>query len=195
EQVAYADPVDRGGDGRPVDRAEAANRVLVRQPAEGHDLLDRGREWQRWQLGHDGEATRDPGPIQSPDRRAAELDHAGRGLDQPRDDAPERRPARAIRADEGDPLAGRNVEIDVTQRRPPAVSHGEALDADHSSYPARGRRTRKRKNGAPMTAVTTPTGISPTSRAARSAATIRIAPNRAASGRARPGFRTTARSE
>ena len=41
--------------------------------------------------------------------------------------------------------------------------------AAHSSYPVRARRSRARKNGAPMTAVTTPTGMSPASRAARSA--------------------------
>ena len=41
--------------------------------------------------------------------------------------------------------------------------------AAHSSYPARKRRSSTRKNGAPMTAVTTPTGSSPGMRATRSA--------------------------
>ena len=59
EQVPDADAVDRRGDGGAVDRSKAADGVLVGQPAERHDLLDRRRERQRGQLRHDGEAPGD----------------------------------------------------------------------------------------------------------------------------------------
>ena len=81
----------------------------------------------------------------------------------------------------------------VTSRRAAAlpVQDRDAVEPDHSSYPVRVRRSRARKNGAPMTAVTTPTGISPSRRAARSAPTIRLAPRSAASGRTSRAFGPT----
>ena len=54
------------------------------------------------------------------------------------------------------------AERDVAQDRAPAHLDRDAVGVegglDHSSYPSRARRSRRRKNGAPMTAVTTPTG-------------------------------------
>ena len=47
EQVPDADALDRRRDGRPVRRPRAAERMLVRQPAERDDLLDPRRERQR----------------------------------------------------------------------------------------------------------------------------------------------------
>ena len=93
--------------------------------------------------------------------------------------------------DERDPLARRERERDVAQDRaaPDLHGHGVGLEhrAAHSSYPERARRRSSRKNGAPMTAVTTPTGTPPSIRATTSAAASRLAPNSAESGQHEPG--------
>ena len=61
------------------------------------------------------------------------------------------------------------------------------------SYPERVRASRIRKNGAPMSAMTTPTGTSPTSRARRSAADRSTAPKSADSGTSRRAVGPTSR--
>ena len=76
----------------------------------------------------------------------------------------------------------------------PTVAGGDTAEGDRrgrSQLVARrwARRSSARKNGAPMTAVMTPTGISPSSRATRSAPTIRIAPPMAESGQHGPSVR------
>ena len=123
---------------------------------------------------------------------AAERRPAGGRPDEPGDDAQQRRLAGAVRPDQRDPLARRDVEVDAADDRPGrGTSTRDVAQLDHSSYPVRDRRSRNRKNGAPMTAVTTPTGISPSSRAARSAKASSAAPPSADSGRTSRAFGPT----
>ena len=64
DEPAEADPLDRGGDGGPIGRARAADRVLVGQPAEGDDLLDPGRERQARDLRDDRDPAGDLVPVE-----------------------------------------------------------------------------------------------------------------------------------
>ncbi len=119
---------------------------------------------------------------------AAELHPAGSGTQDPGDDPQQGRLARAVGARPAPPAPRARRERDVAQDRPAAGLDGDPVDPDrgaaHSSYPVRARRRSARKNGAPMTAVTTPTGTPPSSRAtdvgARRAGSPRTAPRSAA---------------
>ena len=73
-QVADADAVDRPVDCRDVGRAQTGHRRLMRQAPERHDLVDRHRERQVGDLGHD----RDRPGERSSDRRARWGRRAGR---------------------------------------------------------------------------------------------------------------------
>ena len=59
DEPAEPDPLDRRRNRRPVGRAEPAEPVLVRQPAERDDRLDRRRERQARRLRDDGDPARD----------------------------------------------------------------------------------------------------------------------------------------
>ena len=169
-EMAHADPLDGRRDGRAIGGSRAADRVLMRQPAQRDDLLDARRERQHRLLRDDRQATRDAPSIQSGDRLAAQPHLTDDRLRHPGHGAQQRRLAGAVGPDHGDPLARRHLQVDVAKDGP---ADGSATvtptQLDHSSYPVRVRRSRNRKNGAPMTAVTTPTGISPSSRATTSA--------------------------
>ncbi len=69
-EVADADPVDRRRDGRPVDGTRAAQRRLVGQPAEGHDVVDAHLERQLGELRDDRDRPGD-GPAVERARAAA----------------------------------------------------------------------------------------------------------------------------
>ena len=88
-------------------------------------------------------------------------------------DAQQRRLAGTVRPDERDAFARLDREVDGVEDRGAPIGGVDAASSAgssaHSSYPTRTRRRTMRKNGAPMMAVTTPTGMSPASRAARSA--------------------------
>ena len=158
------------------------------QPTKGHDLLDPGRERQGRELWHDSQPPGDLAPIEGGNGVAVEPGLPGARWEGAGDDPQERGLARAVRPYEGQPLAGSDDEVDAGHDLAIAVGDADALeldrgplrgtvlgcgpagrDGDHSSYPVLARRSRTRKNGAPMTAVTTPTGISPRIRATRSA--------------------------
>ena len=145
----------------------------MRQPAEADDLLDRRRERQLGSCGTT--ARRRATAIRSSvrERPSGELDLATERRDDAAGDAQQRRLAGPVRTDERDPLARLDREADLAEdhraRRYAASTPAMRRIGAHSSYPARDRRRTIRKNGAPMTAVTTPTGMSPSSRAARSA--------------------------
>ena len=107
-QVADADPVDRRRDGRTVRRPQAAERVLVRQPAERRRpprraIANGRRAWLRHDRDaggrlHRGRASR------AARRRSATV--PGVGATSPVDRAQQRRLAGAVRSEERDPLAG-----------------------------------------------------------------------------------------
>ena len=60
EEMADPDPFDRARDRRPVGGPEAAERILVREAAEGDDVLDAHREGQARRTRHHREASGDP---------------------------------------------------------------------------------------------------------------------------------------
>jgi hypothetical protein len=173
DEVAEADPRDRRRDGRVVRRALAPQRVLVRQPAQRHDLLDAGGERQRGDLRDDRHAPGDRDPRQIRDRGSAEQHRALRRREDPGQQAEQGPLAGAVRPNDRDELAAPDDRLDAAQHLPPAVAGDDAAELDHrlghSSYPVRVWRSRSRKNGAPMTAVTIPTGMSPRIRATTSA--------------------------
>ena len=103
--------------------------------------------------------------------RAVEEHPAGGRPHQPGRHAQQGRLAGAVRPDERDPLAGdgRRGRRRRTARPRTSTVTSRARGAAHSSYPGASGAGAGRKNGAPMTAVTTPTGMSPSIRATRSA--------------------------
>ena len=137
EEVADPDAVDRRGDGGAVGGTEAADRVLVGQATERHDLLDGRRERQRGQLGHDGEAAGDgrvgrgvasgaPASSTVPAAGSTRPAMARRSVDLPAPFGP----TRAIRS------PGAIAQVDVAERGPAAIRDGQALGANgggHSS--------------------------------------------------------------
>ena len=193
EQVPHAHAVDRRGDRRAIGRAEAADRVLVRQAPEGHHLLDGRRERQARQLRDDREAAGDGEAIERRDRGAGQLDRAGSRLDEAGDRSEQRRLAGPVRADEGDPVTALDGEVDVADRRPAAVGDGQALGLRPAPMRRRSQVVARRGSGGGArgrTARRSPRsrrrrGCRRASRAARSLATMRIAPNSAARGTTR----------
>ena len=174
EQVADPDALDRGGDGGPVGRARAAERVLVGQPAERHDLLDAGRERQVGGARHDGHPARDFEPLEGVDRLPSRSDRAAHAAGAGRSPPPAGSTSRRRSARSGRPARPAAIRSETSTEDPPfAVGGGDRVELDdrggHTSYPVRARRRISRKNGAPMMAVTTPTGMPPATRARMSA--------------------------
>src|SRR5258706_8459073 len=130
-----------------------------------------------------------------PQAPSVDEDRAARRGQEAGHQAEQRRLARTVRSDDGEPLAASDDQVDRSDHLAPAVPAGHVAKLEdqiaHSSYPRCVRRRRNRKNGAPMTAVTTPTGTSPRTRATTSAATIRLAPASADSGRTTRAFGPT----
>src|SRR5829696_4490199 len=182
-----ADSLDRSGHRRPVRRTRPAQWRLVWQPAERDHLLHPHGKRERRLLGDDGEPAGDLDALQRRDRRPTEQDPARRRLQRARQRAQQGGLAGPVGPDQRDPLPARDREGHVAQDRAGSDLDGDAVRVEdrraHSSYPVRARRRRARKNGAPMTAVTTPTGTPPSIRATTSAAASNEAPNRAEIGR------------
>jgi len=133
EQVTQPDPLDRCRNRRSVRRPVTTEWILVRKPAEAHDLLDRRRERQRRLLWHDREPPSDGRTIETGDRIAAQLDTPHDGRDDAGRRAQQRRLAGAIRADEGNPLPRSDDQVDVGQDGPATVRDRQPFEADHSS--------------------------------------------------------------
>ena len=60
-----------------------------------------------------------------------EADHAVHRADEAGDGAERRRLARAVRPEQGDDLAGRDVEVDVADHRGAVVPGGQAFELEH----------------------------------------------------------------
>ena len=157
EQV---EPRERLGRGPAIPQTLLGERAEVRRAAEEHVLAHRHPGRSRGLLRDDGEQPGELGPTEPGGVAAVERDGAREGH-QARDRPQQRRLPRPVRADERDPLALRNVEIDVAHDRPPAELHGHPPEADrrHAAVVLVERRTSAKK-GAPRNAVTTPSGIS-----------------------------------
>ena len=91
------------------------------------EILEDGGDAERERVGRAGQRHRLAAEV---DRAGGRLVHAGEHLDQ-------RRLAGAVVADQGDDLAGMDVEIDVGQRRDGAEILGDAAQAAGSAAPGR----------------------------------------------------------
>ena len=189
-QVVQAQPVDdaiHGGavaggvvtEPRDVRGTAQADELAHRHPLGDHGTL----RHERHHPGHGASLPLlrvDPGHV----HRAARRDQAGQGVE-------ERGLAGAVGADERDPLAGRHREVDPVQDRDPVAGHAEVA-AGHGGggghrCPLLLLRTR-RKNGAPIAAVTTPIGSSAGDIAVRATTSVRTrnaAPTSSDSGSSR----------
>ena len=98
------------GDGEVIGWTQPGERRLVREPAQGHDLVDRHLERQLDELGDDGDGARDGGAFDRVDGGATQVDrtrarpqHAGHRAEQAR-------LAGTVGPDQGDPLAAPDLE-------------------------------------------------------------------------------------
>jgi len=137
DEPSEADPIDRRGDDRPIGRSGATERILVREPAEGDDLLDPRGERQAGKLGDDGDPARDGISRQRSKRVATDPDLAGRRSQEARDQPQEGGLAGAVRPDDRDPLAGPDLEVDFMDDVGTAVAAAHAREVEddvaHSS--------------------------------------------------------------
>jgi hypothetical protein len=136
-EAAQPDALDRAGDGRSIGRSEASQPVLVREPAERHDGLDRCREREARRLRDDCDPSGDLFSIHSREVPALHEDLAARRSEQPGDEAEERRLAGSVWADDRDELSGADLQVDVVEHRPRAVPGRHAAQGEdrfgHSS--------------------------------------------------------------
>jgi hypothetical protein len=108
--------------------------VLVRQPAEGHDLLDGRRERQDRQLRDDADAAGDRQSIEVAEPDPVELDRPGGGLHEARHGPEERGLSSTVRPDERNPLARPDLDPDVPDDRPAAIGDREAIETELSAH-------------------------------------------------------------
>ena len=172
-------PVQQPGADIPVGLRLGAQVADVRGPAQQH-VVHGGHV--RGQFGQLGDVCDEPGqctPAHPGGRLPADRDrplmpHESRGGTQ------ESRLAGSVAADDAQPLAGRDLLADLSQRLRAAVPDADPLEGDHaSSCRALLEWRMKRKKGAPARAVITPIGTSSgdcTVRARTSARTRNAAP-------------------
>ena len=191
-KVRDPDALDRSVDRRDVAAPKPGEGRVVRQPAERDDLDDRHREREVCDFRHDRDRPRE--------RRSPDVLDRVAGTGRPTHSVGTSTPVSArSRVDLPAPLgptsatrsprAMASVAPSTTVRSPYVMVTSDAsrigAAVRHSSYPERVRCSRNRKNGAPSSAITTPTGTSPRSRATRSAADTSAAPTTAEIGRTR----------
>ena len=124
-EVDHADPLHRRLDRVAIGVPQPVERRIVRQPAERDDLVDRHREWELGELGHDGDRPGDRLVVDPADRGAAQKDGPGPRLEDARQDPQERRFPGPVRADEREPLTRVDREVDVVDDPPLAVRDGD----------------------------------------------------------------------
>src|SRR5690606_5917984 len=138
-----------------------------------------------------GEPARERAPRQLGDRPAVEAHDARRRREHAGERAYESRLARAVGADEPDQLARGHRDVDPVDDAMAAERDADVARAEKGHGTARlVRSTRNRKNGAPISAVTTPSfssGPAGSRRTTMSAASSSAAPPNALAGRRRPG--------
>ena len=181
----HAGTLHRALGGGDVVRALEADAVEVRCAADQHHLGDAIREGNPGLLRHDGDRPRERAAVVVAEIPAAEPDAPRRRPARPGEEPEQRRFAGSVRSRDRQHLALVDGERNVGDRPPAAVREAHVLGLEQRGrrHPVlrRSRRNRYVKNGAPQSAVTTPTGISlPPSavRAIVSAQTRKIAPPR-----------------
>jgi len=164
------------------------------------DFADGEREGDRKLLREYGTQPGDVASGKLGERSAVEFDAAGGRFDVAGERTEQRRLSGSVRADDGEKFAAFHLEGNVGEQGGAVAFDAEAPRAqhdrtrgdcvvhvrgDHPQPPSARRvvRRRTRKNGAPMSAVTTPSGNSAGARsvrAARSASIVTLAPSSAA---------------
>ena len=96
--------------------ARPAERVLVGDPPEADDLLDRVENGSVAACGHDRDAPRDGHPVERRHRLVQQLGRPGGRGERADRDPQQGRLAGAVAADERDALADADVEVDAAQR-------------------------------------------------------------------------------
>src|SRR5262249_28570692 len=163
----------------------------VRGRSHQDDLARGERERAELCLWHVSEHAGYPPARPRRDRGATHEHGAGLGLDQSQQRAEERRLAAAVGAEQAEHLAGREAEADVATHNPSRIAERQPLDREpHGAahcQPRREAASTQMKNGAPMNAVSTPSGISmrATVRASVSTPSRYPAPSRIEAGRSR----------
>ncbi len=113
-KLAEVEPVERLLGGVEVARALGGERADVRRAAEQHVLADAHPRRQQRRLRDEREPPSELAPGQLRDLVAVEDDRAAVS-DEPRDRAQERALAGAVRADQRDPLARRDLGVDPSR--------------------------------------------------------------------------------
>ena len=137
-EVGHVDGRQRGIDAGAVVRPQAFGPAEVGRAAQGDDLLGGEVDRQLGLLAHQGDlaGALPSGPVA--DRPAAQGQPPGVG-DQPGDGAQQRRLARPVRADEGDPLALADGEREPGQHRASAQRDAEGVGGEHVGHGGQGR--------------------------------------------------------
>src|SRR5579863_1651958 len=158
----------------------------MRRASEQHVLGYRHLGRENGALGDDGYRASEFLFLACRNRLAVEADFALE-VDESADGAKERTLATPVRADQAEPAARGDGEVDVIDGEVVAIANREPVDVDPHADRLDWRRT-NRKNGAPTKAVTTPSGTSAGAsavRATRSARMRKLAPTTTESGRMR----------
>ena len=138
-QVLDADPADRRIDAPAVERARPAQRVLVWDAPESHELLDAHSEGHHGLARHDGEPARQRAARQLDHRSSFDHGRAFPGRGESGETAQQRRLAGAVGTDKRDQLAPPDRETDVVENPTPTVVDRQAARLErsvtHSSYP------------------------------------------------------------
>ena len=132
-QMADADAFDGSIDPVPIHLTRAEQRVLMRNTAQRDKLLDAHREGHHGLAGHDGDRPRQSGAFDVRQALAVDEHLARARLDEPGHAAQERCLAGAVGADQGEPLAGREGQVDVVEHAPRPVVERQAAQLEGSA--------------------------------------------------------------
>ena len=147
---------------------------LVRRASHRGDVAHGEGEYGGRALRYVGDAARELLTAHGPDTRAVDADLSGAGDKDPREALDQRRFAGAVRPQQTQHLARLERKGYFLKDPPSAVGEGEIFNGEpHPRHPARRRMSSIAKNGAPMSEVSIPSGISFIVRA-RAALSIRI---------------------
>ncbi len=115
DEVLDADPLDGGPDGTVVAVPKASEGVLMRDPAQRHDILDAGREGQADLARYDRHPARQRLAAVALERLAVEPDGPSPFRGVPGQDPQQARLAGAVRSQDRHALAGPDDQVDVVE--------------------------------------------------------------------------------
>ena len=143
DELADADPLDGRLDGGMVAVAQAAEGILVRDPAERNDFLDPRGEGQADLARHDGHATGQAFAAVLLERQAVEKDRASSVGGVAGQDPQQARLAGAVGTQDGHPLAAADTQVEAVEDRPATVVEAHAPEVEAVRC-GRARRSERR---------------------------------------------------